>query len=75
MFHDTVLTGLSAGTTYYYIVGDATAGWSHEFSFTTQPAQFRPFSVAVYGDMGISNSEATTGACVCGAVCRAPLVS
>ena len=75
VFHDTVASGLTAATTYFYIVGDDAAGYSAEFSFTTAPPAFRPFSVAVYGDMGISNSEATTGvairvcACVGVAVC------
>ena len=46
---------------YYYKCGDPLEGLSEEFSFTTPPAvgTEKPFSVAVYGDMGITNSEGT----------------
>lgn len=60
--HDAVLEGLEAATTYYYIVGDATGGWSSEASFTSPPAPNRDqsYTAAVYGDMGVDNSDATS---------------
>lgn len=35
--HHTVLTNLQPATQYYYVAGDATGGFSNEFSFVTAP--------------------------------------
>jgi hypothetical protein len=65
--HYTTLTKLTPSTLYYYKVGDAAApptssAWSSVYSFTTAPAlgaPSYPVSFLAYGDMGISNSQAT----------------
>lgn len=50
------LSGLEAGQVYYYRVGDSSADvWSQTFSFRAAPstsAEFQPFGVSVWGDMG-----------------------
>lgn len=62
-FHNHVTLGaLSPDTTYYYIVGDETGGWSSEYSFRSAPlsANLRGnFSFAVFGDLGYVNGEAS----------------
>jgi hypothetical protein len=55
-----VVTGLKASTTYWYVVGDSQGGWSSPLSFNTAPATSQPFTIAVYGDMGVHNSQNTT---------------
>ena len=60
--HVAVLTGLSTSTLYYYRVGADAGGWSPVFTFTTAPARGErayPVTFLAYGDMGISNSQAT----------------
>ncbi len=39
--------------------GSSSGGWSSEFSFVSNSISADAFTIAVYGDMGISNSEAT----------------
>lgn len=49
--HTAVLTGLEAGTTYSYSVGDPGMGiWSAPADFTTAPAGEAPFSFIYMGD-------------------------
>jgi len=48
------LTGLQAGTTYYYRVGDKDAGWSQVFSFRTAPSTPQSWAFTAFGDHGIS---------------------
>jgi len=55
--HFVLLQNLTTSTKYYYICGSE--DWSSENSFTTAPDEFVPFSVGVYGDMGIDNSANT----------------
>lgn len=57
--HHAVITGLKPRTEYYYRVGDKETGLSEAFSFMTAPAQSVPFTVAIYGDMGVHNSRDT----------------
>jgi len=62
--HDAVMTGLSAGTQYFYSVGTHGA-WSPVYNFTTSSVkdQKNPSNyhsrVALYGDMGIEYSGYT----------------
>lgn len=54
--HSVVLGALKADTTYYYIVGDDTDGYSAEFSFKSAPLSSnlrKDFSFAIFGDLGI----------------------
>jgi hypothetical protein len=56
--HDVVLSGLEDGTRYYYRVGDAQKGvWSGELTFTTLTSGRERLTVALYGDLGIVNSN------------------
>lgn len=57
--HHAVMPNLQPDTTYYYSCGDAQGGWSPVLSFQTAPATSRPFKVAVFGDMGLENSQDT----------------
>jgi hypothetical protein len=57
--HHVVITGLKPDTRYYYRCGDAQGGWSEVHSFVSATDQPRPFSIAVYGDMGVHNSRNT----------------
>jgi len=57
--HHVVLSQLLPETTYYYVCGDNKNSLSKEYSFTTPPDAPKPFTVAVFGDMGIRNSEDT----------------
>ena len=43
---------------YYYICGSEGA-WSEESTFKTSPDSKVSFTVGIYGDMGIHNSEDT----------------
>jgi len=40
----------------YYTCGDATGGWSDEYSFATAPTTAQDFSFAAIGDMSVSGS-------------------
>lgn len=60
--HHVVLNTLIPGTTYYYIVGDESAGWSNEFTFTSAPTNANlhgNFSFFVFGDLGFTNGDPT----------------
>lgn len=58
--HHVVLPNLKPSTTYYYIAGDEAGGFSSENHFVTAPATPETsFTAAIYGDMGLSNSEST----------------
>ena len=53
------MTGLKPSTRYYYIVGDASAGFSSPNWFISGKAgdDTSGFSIAVFGDVGVFNSE------------------
>jgi len=57
--HDVVLSNLKSDSTYYYLAGDATGGWSQERNFTTPPASNRAFATCWFGDMGTTNCNDT----------------
>jgi len=59
--HFTKVTNLQPSTVYYYECGDDLGGWSPVYNFTTPPpvGSASEFSFAVYGDMGIANSQYT----------------
>lgn len=57
--HDTPLVGLPPATQVYYSAGSASGGFSRVFSFKSPPKPDSPVSFAVYGDMGVKNSEGT----------------
>jgi hypothetical protein len=52
--HHVTLTGLQPGTKYYYQCGNAKAGTSQIFQFTTSPdvAKDASFSASIFGDWG-----------------------
>jgi hypothetical protein len=53
--HHVVLNTLEPDTTYYYVVGDDSNGYSNEFKFTSAPLSSRDmknFTFAVFGDLG-----------------------
>ena len=50
--HHVVLDTLLPSQTYYYMVGDERDGWSEELTFKSAPSEFKPFSFAVFGDLG-----------------------
>jgi hypothetical protein len=60
VFHDVVLQGLQGATTYYYVAGDAAAGFSTQFSFVTPPATSGVVSIAVYGESSWCQLSAAT---------------
>ncbi|KYQ99998.1 metallophosphoesterase domain-containing protein [Tieghemostelium lacteum] len=63
--HNSILSGLADGTTYYYAVGDKEASqWSQVYNFTTRVLSNNdqvsgPFAFAVYGDMGSVKNNVT----------------
>lgn len=60
--HHAVLGALAPATTYYYIVGDDSAGWSTERSFRSAPLSNSlrgNFSFFVFGDLGVVNGDPT----------------
>jgi len=58
--HFVVLRDLAPATQYFYRCGDAAGGWSAVYTFTTPPDNTdTPFTIAIYGDMGIVNSQNT----------------
>jgi len=60
-FHHTViLPNLSPSEQYFYQCGDAYGGWSPVYSFSTPPNSYVPTTVAIYGDLGISNGQMTS---------------
>jgi hypothetical protein len=60
--HYAVMTGLTPGQRYAYVVGDNEGGWSVTFQFVAGTHDAEPFTIAVVGDMGIDNSEGTANA-------------
>lgn len=52
--HHAIMTGLSPSTTYYYKVGDATAGFSDVMQFKSSPAATDDSTISfmLWGDMG-----------------------
>lgn len=62
--HHVVLEGLKPATTYYYVCGDESGGFSEEYVFTTAPGQFVPFTTTFYGDLGLINGNETRAALV-----------
>lgn len=55
--HHVVLPSLMPDTTYYYIAGDESSGYSSEFKFTSAPlssSNMKNFSFAVFADLGMS---------------------
>jgi len=59
--HFVKLTHLTPNARYYYVCGDGNGGWSSEFSFKAIPpaGSTNTFRMAIYGDMGIVNSQKT----------------
>lgn len=57
LIHIVEITGLSAGTTYHYICGDDTGGWSNDSTFTTAPAGSADFMFCSMGDSRDNPSE------------------
>jgi len=57
--HFVLLRDLYPSTKYYYVCGSAENGWSYEASFQTAPNETIPFSIGIYGDVGVENSENT----------------
>jgi len=57
--HRVSLTGLTPSTKYTYTCGSATEQ-SEVFSFTTQSATPAPYTLAIWGDMGISTNALST---------------
>ena len=60
--HYAVMTGLQAGVEYWYSITEPRCGATPPANFSAvQPigSKAYPFTIAVYGDMGISNSQAT----------------
>ncbi|PRP80841.1 iron/zinc purple acid phosphatase-like protein-like isoform 1 [Planoprotostelium fungivorum] len=51
--HFATIINLRPNTRYYYVCGDASGGWSREFSFKSAPVK------GIYGDMGTENSQKT----------------
>ena len=64
--HVVQLPPLPASTQFFYRAGSDAAGWSRVFSFTSPrtSGSAAPLSLAIYGDMGITNSEATVAALI-----------
>jgi len=61
--HFVTLTDLRPATVYTFRCGDAAGGWSALSTFTTAPGDTaKAFAVAIYGDMGIENSQQTADA-------------
>lgn len=70
--HNAVISGLEAGQTVSYRVGDDAGGWSDVLTYTTLPANAgtsaRPLKVAQLGDTGFGTAgDATIAAIVAGA--------
>jgi len=57
--HHALLTGLSSGTTYFYVVG-GTCGNSSVANFTTAVNKSTPMRLAVFGDIGQTANSANT---------------
>jgi phosphodiesterase/alkaline phosphatase D-like protein len=52
--HTIELSGLKPATTYYFVAGDSTAGYSAERRFVTAPDDDTPIRFVVGGDMAVS---------------------
>lgn len=48
------LVDMEPATTYYFIAGDSSTGYSAEHTFVTVPDHDRPIRCVVVGDMGVS---------------------
>jgi hypothetical protein len=57
LIHIVEITGLSAGSTYHYICGDDTGGWSTDSTFMTSPAGPADFVFCSMGDSRDNPSE------------------
>lgn len=60
--HDVVVTKLNPNTTYFFIVGDASIGFSSQYSFRTIGGTGylgTPWTVSCNGDIGTDNSQNT----------------
>ncbi len=55
--HRVTLDNLRFNTTHYYQCGDYYGGWSDQFHFTTVPLGNWSPTLAVYGDLGETNSR------------------
>ncbi|KJE96334.1 calcineurin-like phosphoesterase [Capsaspora owczarzaki ATCC 30864] len=58
--HTVKVTGLTPLTTYFYVVGDASQGWSNEFTFKSMTTDKVPLTVAVIGDLGFTSNSLNT---------------
>ncbi|MDP2437304.1 MAG: metallophosphoesterase family protein [archaeon] len=61
------LTNLVYDAKYFYQVGSSATGLSAVFSFNTPPQALRPFTAAVYGDMGTLYGNVTRAALIANA--------
>jgi hypothetical protein len=59
--HDVELTGLSPNTTYYFICGGDTGGWSGERSFRTAPDQSTAIRFVAGGDSRSGSGDWPSG--------------
>jgi hypothetical protein len=60
--HEVTLTGLNPDTTYYYIAGDETDGFSSEFEFTTAPPPDLACGVFSFAFLGDNRPDPVLGA-------------
>jgi hypothetical protein len=56
VLHTGLMTGLAPNTTYWYLVGNETGGYSPLYDFVNEPKSRAPV-FAVYADFGLSNDE------------------
>ena len=59
--HEIALTGLAPDTTYYYRAGDATDGFSPEYTFTTGPEQHPECGEFRFASLGDNRPDETFG--------------
>ena len=59
MLHSITLKGLKPGETYYFIVGNAKSGYSHEHKFRALPESSDGLRFVNGGDMGTSDTART----------------
>jgi acid phosphatase type 7 len=58
VMHTALMTGLAPNTSYWYVVGNATGGYSPLKTFVNEPAPAaRGLTFAVFADFGLSNDE------------------
>jgi hypothetical protein len=64
VIHSAAMTGLQAGQSYTYVVGDDAGGWSAPANFTVLPSNVgtaaRPLRIVQIGDMAYDNNSDAT---------------